>query len=446
MRKQRIILLLLLLFSGLASCSPGHLGSNVIAFLHNGSLWTVDPNGANAFEVAAQDTPIVGYSWSPNHQLLAFRALDTDFAKTSQAKQLDNHAIAGLIGDVPSIINTIGVDGGTPISVMFSNSDIRFSNTLWNASGTRLIYRQTPKLAPLGPGSALWWVSQNDQPGGIAAKTLPGSYSIPSLAYMHDMAIGNLTPGIFTSTLAGTDIHNLTHEPLAGHPLPASLERVLWQPAHHDTNILYAITPSQQSANTDAFPIQLLLRSMDRGGHTTILTACTCTQFAWSPDGNHVLYSTGSTYTVLNLKDHSSFNIVGEDGSVPYWSPDSQFLLIDSLHTLTLVRISDKQSKILLSDGHRSPKGKNTTGILPATNALLQPVANSLWAGDSRHFLFLTHNRFFWQDHKLVSGQGLYTVTIDNRGLPQDKPVIVDIGNDSQAGWTYQDANTSFLY
>ncbi len=46
----------------------------------------------------------------------------------------------------------------------------------------------------------------------------------------------------------------------------------------------------------------------------------------------------------------------------------------------------------------------------------------------------------------MSAGQGLYTVTIDDRGLPQGKPVIVDTGNDSQAGWTYQDANTSFLY
>ncbi len=400
MRKQRIVLFLLLLLPGLASCSPGHLGSNVIAFLRDGNLWTIDPNGANAFEVVAQDTPVVGYSWSPNHQLLAFRTLDVDFAKTSQAKQLDDHPIIGLIGDVPGTINTIGVDGGTPIPIMFSNPDTRFSNMLWNASGTRLIYRQAPKLAPSGPDNVLWWVSQNDQPGGIAAKTLPGSYSIPSLAYTQDLAIGNSGLGMFTNTLAGTNIRYLTHEPLAGHPLPAPLERVLWQPAHHDTTILYAITPSQRSANTDSFPVQLLLRSMDGNGQTTILTTCACTQFAWSPDGDHVLYSTGSTYTVLNLKDHSSFNIANEDGSVPYWSPDSSFLLFDGLHTLTLVRITDKQSKIQLSDGHTSSRGKTTTGILPATNALLQPVANSPWAADSRHFLFLTHNRLLWQGQK----------------------------------------------
>jgi hypothetical protein len=82
---------------------------------------------------------------------------------------------------------------------------------------------------------------------------------------------------------------------------------------------------------------------------------------------------------------------------------------------------------------------------LPDRHALLQPVSNSLWAADSRHFLFLTHNRLRWQGHTLGTG-GLYAVTIDASGQPQGMPVVVDTGNDSQAGWTYEDANTSFLY
>ena len=79
--RQRL-LLLLLLSTYLAACSPGHLGSNVIAFIRNGHLWTSDPNGANAFEIVAQDSPVVGYAWSPTHQILSYRMLDTDFART----------------------------------------------------------------------------------------------------------------------------------------------------------------------------------------------------------------------------------------------------------------------------------------------------------------------------------------------------------------------------
>src|SRR5215813_4581929 len=114
MKQQSLaILLILLLSSCLAGCNPGHLGSTVIAFIQNGHLWTVDPNGANAFEIVAQDTPVVGYSWSPTHQILTFRTLDADFAKISAAKHLTSQPMTGLIKDTASVENTIGVDGGT---------------------------------------------------------------------------------------------------------------------------------------------------------------------------------------------------------------------------------------------------------------------------------------------------------------------------------------------
>lgn len=446
MRQQRIILLLLLLLASLASCSPGHLGSNVIAFIRDGHLWTIDPNGANAFEVVAYDVPTVGYTWSPNHQLLAFRTLDADFAKTSAAKKLTGHPITGLIQDVPSTANTIGVDGGSPIPIAFSSPDVLYSNAMWNISGTRLLYRQAPKSPPSSPDNVIWWISQNDQPGGIAIKSFPGSYSIPSISYANSnfKAIGNSKHGVFTTTLAGTDLHYILHDPLPGHPLPATLERVLWQPAHQDTHILYAIpVTNSKASNTSILTTQLVLRTLTNG-QTTTLATCTCMQFAWSPDGNYLLYSTGSNYTILDLNHNSSFQITNADNGVPYWSPDSQSLLLDGLHTLTLVQIADKQQKILLSDGRIS--SDTTSATLPATNALLQPVANSVWSDDSRHFLFLTRERLQWQGQPLHSGKGLYTVTLDNSEHPQGMPIRVDTGDDSQPGWTYEDANTSFLY
>jgi hypothetical protein len=443
MERKRVLILLLFLLGVLASCMPGHSGSNIIAFVRGGQLWTIDPDGANAFAIVAQSAPVVGYNWSPTHRLLAFRVLDTDFAKTSAAHHLSADPVTGLIGDAPSTMNTIGVDGGTPITLAFSNPQVDYSNAIWNTSGTRLLFRQTSHGTHASPTSALWWVSQNDQPGGIAAKTLPASYSIPSIS-PGNMAIGNSSQGIFTTTIAGTNLHYLTPGPIAGHPLPATLERVLWQPAHTKPAILYATVSSQQFSG--ALNVQIILRTID--GVTSTLATCTCQQFAWSPDGDHVLYSTGSSYTVVNLSNNSSFSITGEAGSVPYWSPDSQFLLLDGPYTLRLVRVATGQQKILLSDNAHtnSSPSADSPSPLPASNTLLQPIANSLWAADSRHFIFLTHNRLFWQGHTLHAS-GLYSVAIDASGQPQGgTPTVVDTGNDSQAGWTYEDANTSFLY
>jgi hypothetical protein len=447
MKQQRLALLLIILVASLASCSPGHLGSNVIAFLRDGHLWTIDPNGANAFDTVAQDTAVIGYTWSPNHQLLAFRTLDSSFARTAAARQLESNPLTEQISDIPSTINTIGVDGGTPIPIAFSSPQIRYSQATWNISGTRLLYRQTPTTAHPDPGQVAWWISQNDQPGGIALKALPESYSLPSLSYIiqQQKTIGNSIRGIFTTTLAGTNMRYIRSTPLSGHPLPATLERILWQPAHQDTHFLYAIPASTPAAaNVDRLTLQLVLGSVN--GQNTPLATCTCTQFTWSPDGNSILSSDGTNDTILRLADHSSFTIRDMGTSVPYWSPDSQFLLLDGRHTLVLVQVAQRQETLMLSDSSTAPTADSFPPTLPATNDLLQPVANSIWAADSRHFLFLTHNRLLWCNTPLRSGKGLYTVEINNAGQPQGSPTIVDTGNDSQAGWNYQDANASFLY
>src|SRR5947209_10474726 len=185
MKHQRIFILLLLIYvASTASCSPGHVGGNEIAFLRDGQLWTIDPDGANAFAVFTDNNaPVVGYGWSPTHQILTFRTLDSTFAKTSAARHLPSDPVTALIGDVPSMLNTIGIDGGSPIPIMFSSPDLRYSNPIWNSTGTRLLLRQGPKAPTHSPATTLWWIAQNDQPGGIAAKLLPSSYSIPSLAY-----------------------------------------------------------------------------------------------------------------------------------------------------------------------------------------------------------------------------------------------------------------------
>jgi hypothetical protein len=444
MKKCSIVLLLLLTFGMISACSSGHVGTNVIAFVRDGQLWTIDPDGANAFAVVKQDTPIVSYGWSPNHQLLTFRGLDATFAKTAAARQLARNVITGQITDAPSTENTIGVDGGSPIIIALSSPDVFYSGAMWNPVGTRLLFRQTPRVTPRSPDEALWWVSQDDQPGGIAIKSLPVTYSIPSFSYNSKLAIGNSTQGLFTTTITGSDLRYLVHTPLADHPLPASLERVLWQPAHAHPGILYALSASSAQAFRDGtYKVQITLRSP--AGQTTILANCTCSQFAWSPDGNAVLYSTGSSYTVLKLSDHSSFTIASESGSVPYWSPDSQFLLLDGVHALILVTMKQQQPQVLLRDGNEPTKA-NAPEVLPPTNALLQPVANSLWASDSQHVVFLTHERLVWQNKPITRGKGLYTIALDNNGHIQGSPVLVDSGNDSQAGWTYQDPNTSFLF
>jgi hypothetical protein len=464
-QKRPLSLALLLIAVFLSACSPGHIGSNEISFVRDEHLWTIDPDGSNAFEVTSNNTPVIGYAWSPDHRIFAFRTLDSNFFKTAPGRHVTTNPVTGLTNDVPSVINTIGIDGGTPIPIAVSKTGIQHSNAWWNPTGNRLLYREEATAVIQNAGTQSWWISQNDQPLDIARKLLPYTYSIPSLS-SNGMAIGNSSQGMFTTPLAGTQFQLIIHGSLSGHPLPASLERVLWQPAHHNPSILYAIATETtgkalsylckggsgvvgsgdpcgrpQGSNTTAMQVQLILRSQQQ---TRTIAICNCTQFAWSPDGNSVLYSTGTQYTILNIKELSSFSVSGEYGSVPYWSPDSRFILLDGSHTLQLVNVANQRQQELLRD---VASGSGTAfSPLPDSRALLQPISNSIWASDSRHFLFLTRNRLSWQGKNLDSGKGLYTVSIDSNGNVQRSPAIVDNGNDSQASWTYEDPNSSFLF
>jgi hypothetical protein len=340
-------------------------------------------------------------------------------------------------------MNTVGVDGGTPIILAFSSPDIRYSNAIWNTTGNRLLYRQTATSnTSFIPENIHWWISQNDQPGGIAAKSFPTSYTIPSFSYKNNLIAGISHQGIFTTSLTGSNQHVIAESSLSDHPLPTSLQRVLWQPAHDDSRLLYAVAAPVQKESRSPLSVQLILSTIS--GQTTTLTTCTCTQFAWSPDGNDVLYTTGSTYTLLMLANKSTFTIQGEENSIPYWSPDSRFLLLDGQHSLTLVNVASKQQDTLLND--LQPATSTTMSPSTPTSSLLQPIANNSWAADSRHFLFLTHNRLYWQKHRLNTADGLYTLTINDAGQPQGTPVLAATGNITQAGWTNQDANTSFIY
>ncbi|HLJ34790.1 MAG TPA: hypothetical protein VKU38_14105 [Ktedonobacteraceae bacterium] len=449
MRQQQafvVCIILPLLLAALAACSPGHTGGNEIAFVRDGQLWTMDPDGANAFAIVGNNPPVLGYGWSPTHQILTFRTIDSTFATTTAGKHLAINPLTGSVGDVPATLNTVGIDGGVPIPILLSSQDAQYSNAWWNPGGNRLLYREA-YYGDHNPNTMQWWIAQDDQPEGIARKSLPNSFSIPSLSSNNSLAIGNSSAGVFTTTIAGTTIHYLSHTSLTGHPLPATLERVLWQPDHANPLFLYAIenaSPSTSTGGKQQLTVQLVISNVN--GQKTIITSCHCEQFAWSPDGNSILYSTGSSYTIYNMQKGTSFSITGESGSVPYWSPDSHFLLLDGLHSLTLINLASQQQQVLLSDGTPPASTNSSSASQLTVNVLVQPVSNSIWSADGRHFLFLTRGRLLWQGKALSAGKGLYTVSINDNGQPQGSPTKVDTGNDTQAGWTYEDPNTSFLF
>ena len=435
-----LLLLLALLGMLLTACAPGSLGNEGIAFVRDGRLWTIDPDGTNPFAAVTQNTPVLGYGLSPDHRIFVFRLLDGDFARTALGKQLSVDPLTGLVGDVPSSLNTIGIDGGAPIPIIASDPHLARSDAWWTPDGTHLLYREGASPALSLPDEVLWWASQSDQPEGIARKFLPHSYSIPSINTPGSLVLGSSPQGMFTTLINGSNLTVLQQNALPGHPLPASMERVLWQPAHTHPALLFALAQALQGAGSVQF--RLVLRASD--GQMSTLASCACRQFAWSPDGNHILYSTNQGYTVLDLADKRSFHFTAEHGAVPYWSPDNRALLLDGLHTLTLVNLAEQRTWVLLSDGNAPV---TTDGPLPDSVAFLHPVANSLWNIDSRRFVLITRGRTHWQGQSAGLGNGLYLVNLDGQGGPQGTPELVDAnGYDIQPGWSYEDPNTAFLF
>src|SRR5207247_10798433 len=117
-------------------------------------------------------------------------------------------------------------------------------------------------------------------------------------------------------------------------------------------------------------------------------------------------------------------------------SPDALFILLDGLYTIVLIKVKNQQHQLLLYDANTASIPASQTAPIVDVNALLQPVANSLWAADGRHFLFSTRERLFWQGKPLASGKGLYTAALDGHGPLQSTPVLVDSGRDIKDGWS----------
>ncbi len=440
MKYRRLICALALLCLWLSACSPGHSGDNTIAFLRDGQLWTIYADGTGAYELSGSGPSVIGYGWSPDHHLLVFRMLDDRFAASAAGRHVSPDALTGLVRDLPSGLNTVGVDGGSPIPIVFSSSSVNYSDAWWNPSGTRLLYRIT-----LPGTSALlrWQLAQSDQPGGIASKVLPSSQAIPSLGT--SLALGMASDGIFSVDFTGGQRQILVPGPLGGAPLPASLERVLWQPQHAQPAFLYAqAVAGSGESQRGTVEVALLLHHAD--GQTTTLATCSCQQFAWSSDGTHVLYTTGTRYVIVDLAGKVVRTIEADPQSVPSWSPDGRFLLIDGRHSLWLVDVERGQQQQLLSDQQTPPTSVPGQPLVPTAAALLQPVPNSPWAADSRRLLFLTRSRLWWEGQPLTQGNGLYEVALDAQGRPASRPLLLATGAITQIGWTYQNSNTSFLF
>ena len=149
---------------GMLSGCAVHPASSELAFLQSGQLWTILSDGAGATPI--DSGPIAGYSWSPNHQQMVLRTVTTSTGAVNAS-------------DAPGNLEIISVNGGSTLQITPQEQGILRSDGWWNAQGDRLVYRESLLGAASPP---MYYVSQSDQPVGIARKLVLDASGIPALS------------------------------------------------------------------------------------------------------------------------------------------------------------------------------------------------------------------------------------------------------------------------
>jgi hypothetical protein len=416
----------------LAACNPGHSGADEIAFLRAGALWTISPDGSNLNQI--ETGGFVGVAWSPDHHQIVLRM--PHGALTPPASPFGQ-------GDSISELGVTAIDGGNIIQITPPNSGLLRSDAWWDASGNRLLYREESAGgdgATAEIGTPQWKLSQADQPAGIARKDLPASIVLP--AVNHDGrqiatidASGNVwlgAPGQAPRLLASDALTILP-----GSFYPA---RPLWQP---DTGyLLYVVASSTPDATT-------LLLSDTNGHRQSLLTIGKLQQYAWSPDGQHLLLRTASDFRIYSASGVEQLSWDAAAPSLPFWSPDSRFVLLLSPDGISLVSLAARAPLPLLLRGSIAlpPAPSDATQA-----SILRPASSSPWKSDSSAFLFLNDGQGLWTiqpDHPLAQhsgpGDGLYSSTLDASGSAAHFPTLLDWGEHQSITWSTLDPNCAFL-
>ncbi len=422
----------LLLGTTLGACSPGHSGSDEIAFLRDGNLWEIDQDGSNLHQVEANR--ILGFSWSPNHQQIVLRMSN---GKTPA------DALAYGYPDLTSELGVTSVDGGNIIQITPPTSGLWRSDAWWDASGNRLLYREEKAGSDGQPGTPAWELSQSDQPAGIARKDLPPSVVLPAVNSDGSLiasidASGRVlvgAPGSQPNVVATGAVTALPGNP--GYPA-----RPLWQP--NTGALLYAFASAGPSPNVTT----LVLRSSSGGVHA-LLTVSNLQQYAWSPDGQQLLVRTASQYQLYSASGVEQFAWSDTSPtSLPFWSPDSHKLLILEPDEATLVNVVTRQRQQLLSGSLALPASFTDAHLAP----FLRPATSSPWNSSSSALLFSNNGQATWEAGPATplptgsgSGSGLYLITLaQSKSVPQF-PTLVDWGEHQDIAWTTLDPNCAFL-
>lgn len=423
-----VSLCLLLLMPLLAACNVGQNGGDALAFIRGGALWRLQPDGSGLYQIAP--ATVIGFAWSPDHHILVGR-----FAATNQVPPPAT-TYPNAVSDTYAALGTVSIDGGNIIPITPPAPIPSRSDAWWDANSNRLFYREHTAHG------VQWYLSQSDQPNGIARKLI--ATSAISVAAPNGEAMPTSAPDgsqlawvadngdLLLSAPAGTP-HAVQHGALAQLPngVPA---RALWQP--HHAAILYALVmPSSAS-------VTLMLT--DLMGHAHAIAQAGIDNYAWSPDGQHILVHTPGQWTIYT-PDGASVMMWNDNDLLPlaWWSPDGRAVAVWSSQTLTLVTLSKKtvQPLVNFTDAASQVRSLPTSALVPGLS-----VTGSPWSGDSQHIALVAPGGT-WHDGTALAtrskpGTGLYII---NSAAVAKAPALVDWGEHQALSWSTPDPNTQLL-
>jgi hypothetical protein len=409
----------------LAGCGAGQNGSVALAFVRSGALWRMQPDGSGLYQISAGT--VLGFAWSPDHHELVGR-----YAATKPFPAV-SPLFPNAVADVAAAQGTVSIDGGNIIEITPSSPLLARCDAWWDAQGNRLFYREDVN------GEVQWYLSQPDQPQGIARKLIAADRPAPNapngvifptsapdatqVAWVNDS--GDLLLGP-----PGGTAQVLQHGALPQLPDHAPA-RPLWQPGHHA--ILYAVgNPAEATSVT--------LMLTDLSGHTRQVAQGALDGYAWSPDGTHLLTHQAGKWTIYTAAG-SSVMMWNDADPMPlaWWSPDGRAVLIRSPLALTLVTLATqtRQPLVMFSAPNPAVPSQATQGL---------PVTGSPWSADSQQ-IALVADAGTWSDGtklatKSKPGSGLYIISISSL---KKAPALVDWGDHVALSWSTPDPNTQWL-
>lgn len=397
-------------------------GGNTLAYLRDGQLWTVHPDGSNPLEIARGG--VVSFAWSPDHHTLVFRVTNPLPAATP------NPLSASAAPPAPGEIGAASINGGSALQLTPSVSGLYRGDAWWNPDGNRILYaEQVSANAP----TPTYFVSQVDQAVGIARHGLLNAASLPVLAPDGKQVAVVAPDGALRIGAPGQPGTNIASGALVTLPVTNRPARVLWQPGHDA--LLYA---AGRTGN-----VSLVLRTLS-GATRTVASASALLDYAFAPSGTLLLIRTTEAFQLWRL-DQSTAPVFSwpetDPAALPWWSPDSHSLLVQDAAGIRLVDVQTHGIQPLLAySGQPSPPAAVPT-------AGWHPAAGTLWSPDGHSIVFTARAGDTWRGTSLTSPRsgpvGLYVATILT-GVTQP-PALIASGTMYAPSWSFIDPSTAFL-